>query len=258
MNKREIERVWRSLLLDSGGKIFHPNMVEDVTEPGRRFLLRAIAAGTPLAESVELEMTGRFRTRPNGSWMPMRARQVLSRSGFLWLASMGGLIRLSGYDSYFEGEGEMRWMLWGLIPVVGARGADISRSARGRLVAEMVAWLPPALLPEFGAVWTAVDENTARVRVVVDGEPVEVTITVEEDGRIRSLELERWGNPGTGNDKGFALQPFGGTCGESCAFNGYTVPTRILGGWYPGEERRFEFFEAKLTAARYGASFPAL
>ena len=51
---------------------------------------------------------------------------------------MNGLA-IGGFDRLVDGEGEMRWKLLGLFPVMTASGPDISRSAAGRFMTES-AW----------------------------------------------------------------------------------------------------------------------
>jgi hypothetical protein len=65
-------------------------------------------------------------------------------SGFEWTARAGGV--LSGFDRYADGRVEMRWKLFGLLPVMRAAGPDVTRSAAGRAAAETI-WLPTTLLP---------------------------------------------------------------------------------------------------------------
>lgn len=107
--------------------MFDPEMVEDLPAPVRRFLLRAIAAGTPLADSVQLEMHGTLRLAPDRDPVPFVAEQLLAPpERFVWRArTTGGLFRIRGFDRYGEGKGEMRWRLWGLIPVVRADGYTV-------------------------------------------------------------------------------------------------------------------------------------
>jgi hypothetical protein len=66
----------------------------------------------------------------------------------------------------------MGWKLFGLVSVVHETGADVTRSAAGRLAMEAVL-LPSVLLPGRGATWEAVDERRARFRMTVGEETVE-------------------------------------------------------------------------------------
>jgi hypothetical protein len=50
-----------------------------------------------------------------------------------------------------------------VLPVVSKRGRDADRAMRSRLVVESV-WLPSAVLPDAGAVWT---EEHGRLRLTL-------------------------------------------------------------------------------------------
>lgn len=229
---------------------FAPEMVADLPEPVRRYFLHAIRSGAPLARAVRLTMAGEMRLGPGQAWLPFRACQVLAPSkGFVWEASVGeGLMRFSGADTYAYGRGRVTFRLWDLIPVARAGGPDVSRSARGRLAIESI-WQPAALLPQRGVRWTAIDDQTARATVTIDGEPVPLTVTIAPDGRLLSVRMERWGNLMA--DGRFAPIPFGADITEETSFGGYSVPSQLSVRWWYGTSRAFEFFHARLTRATY-------
>jgi hypothetical protein len=228
---------------------FDPGMVADLPEPARRFLLRAIEPGTPLARSVELEMHGTIRLDADRDPLPMTATQVLAPpTGFVWQArTAGGLMRIRGYDRYGQGEGEMRWHLWGLIPVMRATGEDTDRSAAGRLAMEAVL-LPSALLPQRGARWEAVDDSTARFHLTVGRETVATTLRVDAEGRPVRASAMRWrgdAGPGGGYVR-FDVEMEG-----EASSDGYRIPARVQAGWELGEPDEFRFFDATLDRVTF-------
>ncbi|HLM66063.1 MAG TPA: DUF6544 family protein, partial [Longimicrobium sp.] len=213
-------------------------------------LRRAIAPGTPLARSVRLTMHGTLRLSPGGDALPMRAEQVLAPpAGFIWRARVGrGAMRFRGYDRYAQAQGAMRWWLLGLVPIVRADGTDVTRSAAGRLGGEAVL-VPSALLPGRGAAWEAVDDGTARVRLVVDGEPVTTTLRIDADGQLRHASLMRWRDDAGGGVPGYVR--FDVELSGERTFGGYTVPTHLRAGWRLGERDEFPFFDATVDSAEY-------
>src|SRR3569623_1705960 len=103
----------------------------------------AIVPGTPLANAVRLRMHGEIKLR---GWYPFTAEQVIRWDrGMIWRATVEvhGL-PIRGGDSFLDGEGAMRWRLFGLVPIITAEGADITRSAAGRAHVESI-WLPSVL-----------------------------------------------------------------------------------------------------------------
>jgi hypothetical protein len=251
VNALSPDAAWQSLLRDSGDRRFSAEMVSGLPEPARRYLLHAITPGTILSTCVELDMEGRFRAKPGGKWLPMRGVELLSHpGGFVWHAEIGNLLRFSGHDLYAGGEGQMQWKLWGVMPLVQASGDDISRSARGRAVAEAAAWLPVILLPEFGARWEAISDDLAKVTLEVDEEQFDITFRFDETGAVKQMQLDRWGNHLTPNSE-WASIPTSARCEGESTYSGFTIPSHVTAAWWTATKREFDFFEARITNARY-------
>jgi hypothetical protein len=201
-------------------------------------------------------MTGTIRLK---GWCPFEAEQVIVRGrGMIWAAKVkvGGL-PIRGYDRLVDGEGAMRWSLFGLIPFLRASGPDITRSARGRLRAESI-WLP-SLLVDPAVTWTQTDDSHLSARVPpCDGSPADgpegtgdLHLSTGDAGQLLGVQLPRWGNPTGG---AFAEQSFGGVMEAEGTWQGLTVPTQVRIGWHPGTAEFAgggEFFRAKVSDLRF-------
>lgn len=241
-----LEELWAST--PPAARTFEPDRLAGLPNTARRYLEHAIAPGTPLASAVRVRMHGEIKLQ---GWLPFSAEQVIRRErGMIWRATVRikGL-SIRGFDRLVDGEGEMRWKLLDLIPVMTASGPDITRSAAGRVGAEFV-WLPSALCGD-DVSWTETDSSHARASFSVQGEKVEPTLAVDAGGRLQSLELKRWGNP---ENADFHYADFGGLVEDEATFSGYTIPTRMRAGWYFGDERfeaEGEFFRVTIDDAQY-------
>lgn len=247
---RGTKELWALLAhVEGRGTSFDAGMVSRLPDAARRWLLHAIAPGTPLARVVELRMHGTLRLKRGAAPLPMRAEQVLAPpAGFVWRARVGrGLMRIRGYDRY-DGRGEMRWWLLGVIPVAGRADADVTRSAAGRLGGEAVL-LPSALLPQRGASWEGVDDRTARVRVDIGSEPVESTIRVARDGALERIVIRRWNGDVANGAVGYL--PFIVDFEGERTFGGYTIPAVMAAGWAEDGETPDPFFHATIDHATY-------
>lgn len=185
------------------------------------------------------------------AWRPFVAEEVIAwPRGMVWNAAvrMSGL-PVRGFDRFVNGQGTMRWSLFGVIPIMTASGSNITRSAAGRILAETL-WLPSALsTPE--TKWTAGDISHARIHLAAYDEPADVTFTIDEAGRLVRCALLRWGNPEGGS---FRYVSFGAIIEEERRFGGYMIPSRLRVGWYFGTERfesDGEFFRATVDEAMY-------
>lgn len=226
---------------------FDRAMTTHLPEPVGRWLKHAITPGTPLWEFVELEMHGEIRV---GSWRRFTARQILRPSrGYIWAATarFSGLPVL-GYDRLSSGTAQMRWRMLGVVPVLSASGADVARSAAGRLAGEGV--LVPTAFRQ--ATWQHPrGKDTARACWHVDGQDEHVDLHVGPDGRLLEVVLQRWGNPGGAP---FGRYPFGVGVEAERTFAGVTIPSALRAAWWWGTDRQDEgeFFRAEITAARFG------
>lgn len=219
-------------------------MLDELPEVARRLLGHALTPGVPLSPSAELTMRGQIRL---GSWRRFTARQVLAPGeGFVWAAttSVAGL-PVTGFDRY-AGEGEMRWRLLALVPVVRAHGPDITRSAAGRLACEGV-MCPTAFRR---CRWQAAGDDRVTATWDIDGREEVVELGVASDGRLREARMQRWGNP---DGAPFGTYPFGVEVLEEATFGGIRLPARIRAGWWFGTDREAEgeFFRATITDAAF-------
>lgn len=242
----EMEKLWSETPPAEG--CFDPGALAGLPDAARRYLGHALEPGVPLATAVRLRMHGSIRI---GRWRSFRAEQVLAWDrGFVWKASVSFFgLPVRGHDALVEGAGAMHWKLLGLLPVERASGPDVTRSAAGRMAAECV-WLPPALAARAGK-WEAQDGQDLRARVPAGGRTFELDLGLAPDGALRTLGLERWGNPGGG---AFRAASFGGVVEEEACFHGCTLPSRLLVGWHWGTDR-FEdegaFFRVTVDEAEF-------
>lgn len=247
---RRTAELWNELARPVERGHFQIEQLQRLPDPARRYLAHAISPGAKVASGVHLKMEGTIRL--GRKWLPFRAEQVLAPPrGFVWRAVVrSGLMRISGADHYANGSGAVDFRLWGIIPMVRASSPDTARAAQGRLAAESF-WLPSCLLPAEHIRWRAVDEATAEAVLSLDGNEIPVRLTVDAEGRLKSVQMQRWGDQT--EDKSFALLPFGGNVCEERRFGDYTIPTRVSVGWWYGTEKfpDHEFFRAKITAAEF-------
>lgn len=230
---------------------FDPDTVHGLPPPAERLLRHALPDGVALAWAVELSMDGEIKL--GRRWLNFTAAQILrAGEGFVWAPVVGGrILRFVGADVLGPDGARIEFRLHGRIPVVRGGGPDVLRSARGRLAAETVAWLPQALTPQAGARWTGIDHERAIVTLDAAGEDVDVEVGVDDRGRLRWLGLQRWKD--SAEPPGFAS--FGGSV-DSFHTTGDGV--RIAGSgtvgweWHTPDEPDGVFFRYRVTAAGSG------
>ncbi|WP_369665468.1 DUF6544 family protein [Thioalkalicoccus limnaeus] len=245
---RRAQVVWDALLAEreTAPETYDPAMVADLPEIARRYFATAIAPGTPLHRVVELEMAGALIL--NGRELPMQADQVLAPPhGFVWRARAGsGWVRFSGSDGYRGGRTSWtRFWLWEILPVARcADSEDHARAAAARLVMETV-WVPAALLPQHGALWTQTGPDRAEIRFprVPGVEPIHLVL--DASGRVLEMSTQRWSD--VNRDRTYRLQPFGGRMLAHATHQGFSIPVAMEVGHHYGTPEYAPFFRAHLT-----------
>jgi hypothetical protein len=229
----EAARDWAALASDGEPEgVFAADRAADLPEPARRWLTSAVDEGTPLARAVELRTHGEIFL---GRWSPFTAVQRLSVSGgFVWSATARLIgLPIRGFDRWTHGSGEMRWRLFGRVPMASADGEDVSRSAAGRHAGELLVALPTAALsPE--VTWRPLDADRAVASVRGAGGTHEVTITVDADSALTEVGMSRWGPIGRG---AFGEQPFGAALHGEVDAGSMRIPRRITAGYHYGTEK---------------------
>lgn len=223
------------------GDSFTEQELEGLPDAARRYLGASISPGTPLVQSARLQMRG--SVKQGRWWLPFRARQIIApRYGFIWAARVGGV--LVGSDRYLDGEGMMEWELFGLVPVVHAEGPDTARSSAGRAGAEAV-WVPTAMLPRFGVKWMTTGAHQITASYPINGFEIELQYTLNDDARVQSVALDRWG----GTD-GEGFHRFVHELTRFSTFDGVTIPSAGRAGWFDGADdwSKGEFFRYEITA----------
>jgi hypothetical protein len=158
-------------------------------------------------------------------------------------------IPFRGWDRLVDGEAAMDWRLLGVTPFLKASGPDITRSAVGRVHTEST-WLPSVLCDQ-DVSWRETDSSHVHACLTALGHRTELALTVDDNGRLKAIKLQRWGNP---EGAEFHNADFGGVVEEEGSFGGYTIPTRLRIGWYFSADRfqsEGEFFRVTIDDAEY-------
>ena len=251
----EADRAWASIASRAvpPGERFEPAMVRDLPEVAQRYFGHAIAPGTPLSTTAEIEMSGTFLLgdKKNHETYEMRARQILRPPfEFVWIPALkSGAMTVSGSDALVGGEAWTRFWLMGLVPVARiGTSADMVASATFRAATEGL-WIPASLLPHNGGRWEQIGPDRARITITNATPEIVLELTVAPTGAVRELVGQRWSNANPQEE--FRLQPFGGTVTAERTFGGFTVPANLDVGNHYGTDDYLPFFQAEIVNVRY-------
>ena len=173
---------------------FSTDEIESLPAPVKRYFLAALRPGQPLVRSARLGQRGDFAMHP-GTWSPFSATQhvAVRPPGFVWDASIriapGVTARVR--DSYIGGVGRMHGRIAAIVPVVDQGGtAEMASGSLHRYLAE-APWVPTALLPSAGVVWSEVDDSRARATLSDRGTTVSVDFQFNDRGEIIGMSADR-------------------------------------------------------------------
>jgi hypothetical protein len=191
MSGPSLEDLWNSA--PPAQERMNPAQLSGLPEGARRYLRHAVAGGTPLASAVRLRMHGQIKLK---GWYGFSAEQVIRWDrGMIWCATVRRYgMSIRGGDSFVDGHGTMRWKLFGIIPIINASGPHITRSTAGRVNIESI-WLPSVLCGNH-VLWTASDLSHVHAGFTAHGENAEIDYAIDESGRLDTVNMPRWGNPG--------------------------------------------------------------
>ncbi|MCW5963671.1 MAG: hypothetical protein KIT83_06515 [Bryobacterales bacterium] len=234
----------------AGETLFYETQVAELPEVVRRYFQWTFDDGTPIAHAARILMTGRIRLGRGKPWMPHHSEEVIrAEEGFLWTANVSGSLPISGSDSFVDGQGAMQWRLLGLLPVMTAANANITRAARWRFVAEYV-FVPGALLPSERVRWEAVGDHNARVTIFHDGIAHSLHFDFDLEGMPRKVSFERWGDF---ESEGGIWQPipYAVRCHGVFRKGGYSLPRQYTACWWADTDKELAVVELEIEDADF-------
>lgn len=207
----------------------HHPIVNTFDEPVQRYLRHAIGSRDLLAHEVVLEQRAKMRLKPESPYISMECHQILKPSrAFDWYAKFKWWhLSMMVHDQYEDGKGFVNVHCLN-IPVFKRSGANITRSSRGRLAAEII-WCPSALLLNKNIQLRATSNQTIEIIQTIDDENISINIEIDDTGAVKSLTMLRFGNESRAD---WGLTPYGFTVKEEKTFDGYTIPSKLRGGWW--------------------------
>ncbi|MGD8977899.1 MAG: hypothetical protein PVG91_09860 [Gammaproteobacteria bacterium] len=236
-----------------------PNVTEDRCEirqlillppPACRYLRRALPADGSLARTVDLYLVGRIRPRAGAGWIGFEAHQrICPERGFICAARLESLgpLAIEGADYLLEGQAGSDYFMGRIFPLVREEGEDLRRAAAGRLLIESI-WLPATLVPESGVRWQPGDLSRATAVVPTAEGNAALNFLIAEDGGLVEVSamLHEYGPGGSGGKRPFALR-----VEEEARWDGFTVPSRVIGIRDHGTDHPFHWLDCQVESARY-------
>ena len=179
----------RSAHLASGGADPQPVTEEelaDLPSTVRRYLHAMGVVNRPRDWSFMAHITGRFRLKGQGSWMPAEVWQYNSALDVARIFHMridfAGVVPMVGRDTYLQGKGLMHGKLLGLVTVARSEGPETDLSELATYLNDAVLMAPSMLLRP-NVTFAPVDERSFDVTLADADLKVSARVFLDEDGR---------------------------------------------------------------------------
>lgn len=186
---RRLSEDVRAAGLVEGGADPRPVTEEEIAElPAtvQRYLRAMGVVGRARDWSFMAHITGRFRLKGRGFWMPAEVWQYNSAIGvariFLMRIDFAGLVPMVGRDTYVGGKGVMHGKLLGLVTVARSEGPETDLSELVTYLNDAVLMAPSMLLVP-NASFAPVDDTSFDVTIVDDGTTVTARVLLDDHGR---------------------------------------------------------------------------
>lgn len=249
-HRRQVDRVRERLSALPPLPPLSEERIAGLPEPVQRYLRHALPSAGPLSAVVRLQLRQEIKSRKTeveSRAHVLEVEQWLSRHGSV---GEGVLRRGVGRHAtfwYLDGKGAGRETALGY-PVISNTGPHSVKVLQRRFLHELI-WHPSALLPDQGVAWTVLDDGRIRAELSLDGEKAAIDLEIGPDGRLLEAVSRRWASVGTGGV--FTDIPFGLVVDEERGFQGYTIPSKVRGGFWYGTDRYVESFHVEIQSARF-------
>ena len=136
--------------------------------------------------SFQAHLTGRFRLRGQGPWMPAEVWQYNSAMEvarfFHMRIDFAGVVPMVGRDIYLRGKGIMHGKLLGLVTVARSEGSETDLSELATYLNDAVL-LAPSMLLRLKTSFAPVDDRSFDVTLIDAGQTVTARVFLDDDGR---------------------------------------------------------------------------
>jgi hypothetical protein len=192
----------------------------------RRYLDRALPASGPKPRRVRLAQKGQMWLKPGGRALPFTAVEefAVKDVAFSWEARVRSapMVSMHVVDRFATGEGVLEARLFGLVPVMRAKGREVSEGELVRYLAEL-AWVPHAMLENPQLEWRELTDDTVEVATRLAAIRVSVRIAFDSDGDIARSSTDA--RPRAVGEE-LVPTPWAGTFRDYAVVGGVRVPTR--------------------------------
>ena len=150
------------------------------------YLRAAGVVGKPQVRSMRLRFVGRIRSAADAPWMPFVAEQHSffdSTTRLFWMRASRGGIPFDVLHRFADRAATMRVRVASLLPMVDAKGPDMTRAETVTLFNDMVAMAPATLISP-SIRWQEIDAKTVRATYTHGENSIQADLRFNDAGTL--------------------------------------------------------------------------
>jgi hypothetical protein len=235
----------------SPGTVLTEADLASLPDPVRQYVRGSGALGQPRLRSFRATWTGRIRSSASAPWMAFTAEQVnrldSPQRHFLMDATMKGL-PVDVLHAFDERGATMRVRLLSVVPMVDAKGTDLTRAETVTLFNDLCILAPGALVSPL-ITWEPRDARRARARFTLRGNSISAELTFNDRGELVNFASDdRFA--GSPDGKSFTRMRWTTPLSDYAQVGPARVATRGDAVWHPNSGA-YAYGEFRLTALVY-------
>src|SRR5664280_2214213 len=249
--RSEFEHALTNATLITSGELLTEKDLAPLPEPVQRYIRRSGAVGQPRVHDFLATWKGRIRSDPKSAWMAFTAEQLntldVPRRFFMMDATMKGL-PVDVFHAFDEGGATMRVRLLAVVPMVDAKGAELTRAETVTIFNDLC-FLAPGALVSPSIAWVPVDAHTVRARYRQGANTVGAELTINDAGELVDFGSD---DRAAGSSDGRTFTPMRWTtpARDYTRVGPVRVATRAETLWHP-TTGAWSYGEFELTSLHY-------
>lgn len=225
----------------------------------RRYITKTGALGQPRVQNARLTFEGRIRGGPEKAWMAFKGEQVNTYDPkaryFIMDARMYG-IPVDVFHRFVGTSATMRVKLASLIPMVDARGPEMTQAETVTLFNDMCVFAPGALVDP-NIEWREVDAHNVAATFANEGVTIRATLTFNDNAElIDFVSDDRLA--GSSDSKSFTPMRWSTPLGDYTSFGSHYLSSYGVGRWHPKGVPPYDYIQLSLTSVHYNVPPPSI
>lgn len=224
-------------------------------DPVQRYIRLSGAVGQPRVSSFRATFEGRIRSGPEAPWMTFTGEQVNTvrpAARFFFMDAVMKGLPVKVFHAFENGAATMRVRLLGLIPIVNAKGAEMTRAETVTVFNDLCVIAPGALVDP-AIRWGDVDAPHAGAAFTLGADTIEAVLEFNDRGELVDFVSDDR-SAGSPDGKAFTRMRWTTPLGAYRSFGVHTLTGNGAARWHPATGDAYDYIQMAFTDIRYNGA----